>query len=556
MKKKLFLILLTIFMIVLVSCNEDEPIQTEPSSEAETEAEAQSLTLVADGDAQYAVILPVESTGPMREAVNSFADKLSGLYGVKFEVKKNKNLAGGKRLLMVGVPEDDSYTEYFADVPYGEYAVKITDDGNIVVAAWSIDAIGNACTKLFLKLQNAYGAGDTLGTINDEILIKGKDTALLDCAVPHFSLTKMPRIFHVSGVHGAYELLYKNTDVAEYDAYRKTLSDSGFECLQEYSKESNTFSVYRKDGVEVTVDYFGKTKEFAVIIDKPKYEAPFTPASITAVTVPKLIEPGLEYDGALKGMCYVLQASDGSFVIIDSGDSDPKFLGRLYEVLKENVTDGSKPHIRAWFVTHAHGDHMSGVADIASSKYAAMIKCDAVYSNMPYEGYQTAYDNSTYASRVSKLEKAAKTFGADYVTARTGQTYYFADIEITILGSVDDMFLTEFADLDETSIVMTASVAGKKILFTGDAGPSVIGQYIMKRYGAETLKSDICQAMSHGTNNSAFTDFYKAVDPDIYLWCANTEFYNKHTPNKYIQSDKSAEIVYSYNGKYTIMLDK
>jgi ribonuclease BN (tRNA processing enzyme) len=554
MKKKLFLILLMIFMIALTSCNEELTEVVPGSSEVETEAEDKALTLVSDGEAQYAVILPAESTGPMREAVNSFADKLSDLYGVKFEVKKNKNLAGGKRLLMVGVPEDDAYTEYFADVPYGEYAVKIADDGNIVVAAWSLDAIGNACTKLLFKLQSAYDKGDLLGAVCEDILLNGKDTTMLDCAIPHFSLKEMPRIFHVSGVHGAYELLYKNTGKEEYDAYCRTLADSGYGLAQGYNKESNSFSVFRKDGVEITVDYFGKTKELAVIVDKPKYESPLTPASVTATTVPKLIEPGLEYDGALKGMCYVLQASDGSFVIIDGGDSDPKFLDRLYEVLKENVPDGSKPHIRAWFVTHAHGDHMSGVADIASSKYATMIKCDAVYSNMPYEGYQTAYDNSTYANRVSKLEKAAKTFGADYVTARTGQHYYFADIAITVLGSVDDMFLTEYNDLDETSFVITANVAEKQMIFTGDAGPVVIGQYVMKRYGAQTLKSDICQAMSHGTNNSAFTDFYKAVDPDIYLWCANKEFYGKHTPNKYIQSDSSAKIVYSFDGKYVIEL--
>ena len=197
---------------------------------------------------------------------------------------------------------------------------------------------------------------------------------------------------------------------------------------------------------------------------------------------------------------------------------------------------------------------MSGVADMASSKYASLIECDAVYSNMPYEGYQTAYENSAYANRIAKLEKAASTYGADYVTARTGQTYYFADIEITVLCSVDDMFLTEYADLDETSLVMSASVSGKRIIFTGDSGPTEIELYVIKRYGAETLKSDICQAMSHGANNSSFTAFYKAVDPDIYLWCANREFYGKHTPNKYIQSDSSAEIVYSFDGKYVIEL--
>ena len=155
MKKKLFLFLL-MFIMMLSACNEEEAPETEQSLESETEAEAQSLTMVADGEAQYAVLLPAESTGPMREAVNSFADKLSDLYGVKFEVKKNKNLANGKKLIMVGVPEDNSYTEYYADVQYGEYAVKITADGNVVIAAWSLESINNSCTKFFLKLKNSY----------------------------------------------------------------------------------------------------------------------------------------------------------------------------------------------------------------------------------------------------------------------------------------------------------------------------------------------------------------------------------------------------------------
>lgn len=310
-----------------------------------------------------------------------------------------------------------------------------------------------------------------------------------------------------------------------------------------------------KNGTEITVDYWTATKELAILVDKPSYQSPLKAESFTATTTPVVIEPGLEYAGALKGMCYVIQASDGSFIIIDSGDSDPKFLDRLYSVLTERIAVGSKPHIRAWFITHAHGDHMSGVVDIASSKYAPQIKCDAIYSNMPHESYQTAYDKSTYAGRISKLEKAAKTLGADYVTARTGQTYYFADLEVQMLGSVDDMFLTEYNDLDETSLVFTVKTASKKMIFTGDAGPVVIGQYIMKRYTAATLKCDISQANSHGANNSAHTQFYKAVDPDIYLWPASIEFYNKHTPNKHIESDGSAKIVYSYNGIYTIELN-
>ncbi len=554
MKKRILPIIFLCLLLLLCSCEGDSAETTVGAESTEAPEIESVMTLVSDGAAQYAVILPEDSNGDMREAVNSFAGKLSDLYGVKFEVKKNKNLAEGKRLIMVGAQSDDTYASYYEDVTYRDYAVKLTDDGNVVVAAWSVDVIGDCCTKFYMKLKKTFDSGDALGTLSEDVLVSGADTSMLDANIPHFSLTRMPRIYNISGARGAYELCFKNSEIADMSAYLEKLAANGFELIQKKENADASFAVMKKEGVEITVDFWTKTRELAVLIDKPAYEAPLKAEKITAITTPSVTEPGLEYEGALKGMCYVIKASDGSFVIVDGGDSDPKFLDRLYSVLAEQTADGAKPHIRAWFITHLHGDHMSGFSDIASSKYASMIECDAVYHNIPFESYQTAYDKSAYASRVSKLEKAAKILGADYVTARTGQTYYFADLEVTVLGSVDDMFLTDFNDLDETSLVFTVSVGSDRMIFTGDAGGVVIGQYIMKRYTAESLKSSICQAMSHGTNNSVYTDFYKAVDPEIYLWCANREFYGKHTPNKYIESDSSAKIVYSFDGKHVIEL--
>ncbi|MBQ8258546.1 MAG: MBL fold metallo-hydrolase [Clostridia bacterium] len=552
-KRKILFILLFCLTLIFTACEGGE---AETSAPSETDAPVQTLpTLVENGEAAYAIVLPERSNGDIRNAANSFADKLGDIYGVKFEVKKNSKLAEGKKLIMIGAQAEDEYSSYYADVPYREYAMKLTDDGNIVIAAWSVDAIGDCCSKFIMRLKKSFDSGDTAGTITDEVLVKGVDSAIIEAEVPHFSLNRMPLIYHIAGARGAYGLCFKDSTADDWNSYVTKLTDEGFSLIQKNENTDASFAVLGKNGTEITVDYWTATKELAILVDKPSYQSPLKAENVTATTTPVVIEPGLEYAGALKGMCYVIQASDGSFIIIDSGDSDPKFLDRLYSVLTERVAAGSKPHIRAWFITHAHGDHMSGVVDIAASKYASLIECDAVYTNMPHESYQTAYDKSTYASRISKLEKAAKTLGADYVIARTGQTYYFADLEVQMLCTVDDMFMTEYNDLDETSLVFTVKTASKKLIFTGDAGPIVIGQYVMKRYTAATLKCDISQANSHGANNSAHTQFYKAVDPDIYLWPASIEFYNKHTPNKHIQSDSTAKIVYSYNGLYTIELN-
>lgn len=551
--RKILFILLFCLTLIFTACEGGE---AETSAPSETDAPVQTLpTLVENGEAAYAIVLPERSNGNIRNAANSFADKLGDIYGVKFEVKKNSKLAEGKKLLMIGAQAEAEYSSYFADVPYREYAMKLTDDGNIVIAAWSVDAIGDCCSKFIMRLKKSFESGDTAGKITDEVLVKGVDSAIMEAEVPHFSLNRMPAIYHIAGARGAYGLCFKDSTADDWNSYVTKLTDAGFSLIQKNENTDASFAVLGKNGTEITVDYWTATKELAILVDKPSYQSPLKAENVTATTTPVIIEPGLEYAGALKGTCYVIQASDGSFIIIDSGDSDPKFLDRLYSVLTERTAAGSKPHIRAWFITHAHGDHMSGVVDIAASKYASLIECDALYTNMPHESYQTAYDKSTYASRISKLEKAAKTLGADYVVARTGQTYYFADLEVQMLCTVDDMFMTEYNDLDETSLVFTVKTPNKKLIFTGDAGPVVIGQYVMKRYTAATLKCDISQATSHGANNSAHTPFYKAVDPDVYLWSANIEFYNKHTPNKYIEGDSTAKIVYSYNGLYTIELN-
>lgn len=552
-KRRFILLLLFSLILIFTACEEGWAETTVPSETDVPTADILPM-LVENGESAYAIVLPERSNGDIRNAANSFADKLGDIYGVKFEVKKNSKLAEGKKLILIGAQAEAEFSSYYADVPYREYAMKLTEDGNIVIAAWSVDAIGDCCSKFIMRLKKSFESGDTAGKITEDVLVKGVDSSIIEAEVPHFSLNRMPTIYHIAGARGAYELCFKDSSADDWNAYITKLTGEGFSLIQKNENTDASFAVFGKDGTEITVDYWTATKELAILIDKPSYQTPLKAESFTATTTPVVIEPGLEYAGALKGMCYVIQASDGSFIIVDSGDSDPKFLDRLYSVLTERIAAGSKPHIRAWFVTHAHGDHMSGVVDIASSKYASQIKCDAIYSNMPHESYQTAYDKSTYAGRISKLEKAAKTLGADYVTARTGQTYYFADLEVQMLGNVDDMFLTEYNDLDETSLVFTVKTANKKMIFTGDAGPVVIGQYIMKRYTAATLKCAISQANSHGANNSAHTQFYKAVDPDIYLWPASIEFYNKHTPNKHIESDSSAKIVYSYNGIYTIEL--
>lgn len=544
------LILIIISVLLTVSC-EKQP-DTTPIPPADTSAQesaASPQTLVKDGAANYAIVLPAASNGPIRTAANNLCSDLGKLFGVKFTVKSNHaSTDDSQRKILIGAGAGNRQT-----LAYHQYSVTLSPQGDIVISAWTGEAISTACGKLMMKIKAAVKDGDSLGTVNEGLCFDGIDTGIMQTDLPVLLSDKTPLIYHVQGARGAFELYFNScTDDHRAECAQK-LTAVGYSLLQSRELTDACFEVYQKNGLQVTVSFWHATGELIVLADKPSYTTPLSAETVSSTTSPKLISVGQEYPGALKGMCYILQASDGSFVIIDSGEGEDAFLDRIYELMTSNLPEGARPHIRAWFITHQHGDHTGGIINFASSKYASRVDCDAIYSNMPYEKYQTAYDN--YENRYANITKAAERLGADFVIARTGQTYYFGDLEVLIVGSVDDMALTDFNDLDETSLWIKVSTPGKKLIFCGDAGGLYVTKYLLKRYTAATLKCDICQAASHGTNNAAYKDYYKLADPDVYLWPANLEFYNKHAPNSYVQGDTSAKILYAFKGTETVELN-
>ena len=534
----------------LLSCQKASGDGTETS--ADTSAQdvvTPPLTLIKDGAANYAVILPESSNGPIRTAANTLCNDLDKLFGVKFALKSNSaSLDASQRKIFIGVSKYNEQT-----LPYHEYNVTLSPEGDILISAWTSEAISTACSKLMMKIKDVVKDGDIQCTVTQNLCFSGVDTSILQTDLPILFDSRMPLIYHVQGARGAFELYFTGCSNDDRTTYSQKLTSQGYSLLQKREMTDACFSVYQKDGIQVTISFWPNTGELIILADKPGYSTPLSKTEVSSITKPKLISVGQEYENALKGMCYILQASDGSFVIIDSGEGEDALLDRIYDIMTSNLPEGARPHIRAWFITHQHADHTGGVVSFATSKYASRVDCDAVYSNMPYAKYQSAYDN--YENRYGKISTAAKQMGADFVIARTGQTYYFGDLEILITGSVDDMVLTDYNDLDETSLWINVNTSGKKLIFCGDSGSLYVSKYLLKRYTAATLKCDICQAASHGTNNTAYKDYYKLADADIYLWPANLEFYNKHTPNAYIQSITSAKILYAFNGTETVELN-
>lgn len=115
----------------------------------------------------------------------------------------------------------------------------------------------------------------------------------------------------------------------------------------------------------------------------------------------------------------------------------------------------------------------------------------------------------------------------------TGQVYRFAGCDMEILYCMSDFIPQviglERSDADKSAVdgnlqnmTMRFSVAGQKILVTGDASKYNVDE-MCDRYG-EYLKSDIMTVPHHGWNENRYrarngtVEFYRFVDPVYVMW--------------------------------------
>ena len=84
--------------------------------------------------------------------------------------------------------------------------------------------------------------------------------------------------------------------------------------------------------------------------------------SYTALTSPKLIMIGRRFsntsmylgvDSGAGLMCFVIQLSDGRFIVIDGGVATDAFAQAIYASLLNNAPDKDKIIIAAWIMTHS-----------------------------------------------------------------------------------------------------------------------------------------------------------------------------------------------------------
>ena len=227
----------------------------------------------------------------------------------------------------------------------------------------------------------------------------------------------------------------------------------------------------------------------------------------------------------INGMGYVIRLADGSFIVYDGGYRERA--SELWDTLTTLNGGEEGIVIRAWLLTHAHGDHTYCFYAF-SELYANKVTLERVLvAPTSLSDWKMDLNNGRLESATNKFKNA------EILYVHTGMVFNFCDVKMEILCTVDDIYFDGSSDDHNNSSIVSRvyKEGGKSVIFLGDAGDDVSTRLI-PMYG-EYLKSDICQAAHHGVED--FTvEAYRLIRAAIWFYPCNTSLYN--------QTNRDAEV--------------
>ena len=364
--------------------------------------------------------------------------------------------------------------------------------------------------------------------------------------------------------YDALQYLYTGIGV-NYGAfldYRSALLGAGYMLVTEHNVEGSYFftakSVLKNVMIHVAFDAFSHASEPHNIDDathRTEYpyleyapclrivvapldgaylpdEALFYPQAYTKVTQSSITT----VNGGVT--CYVILLEDGSFLVIDGGANTVEAkenlwgtLSALYQSVWGVEPSAANPvHIRAWYLTHSHGDHYGAFYNLlAERRGIGDIEVEYFFANVPDKSAVTVTDDIPWASNnLANIEE----FGLRYQRVWTGQVFYFVNVKIEVLMTYADHAPRRIDNTNDTNTVTRLTfnedvngVVAKNLLVLGDSC-LYQSRYLCAMYGAY-LKSDMVQLAHHG-NIGCEIALYQITAPAVIWYPHGSGAYNKY----------------------------
>jgi hypothetical protein len=203
------------------------------------------------------------------------------------------------------------------------------------------------------------------------------------------------------------------------------------------------------------------------------------------------------------GSSFIIQLKNGNYILNDGGRIQD--LPYLFDYLEEHSPEGRKPIVEAWFISHAHPDHVGCLkAALEEPRYRERVYVEGFYFNEPSALF---CEQTKETAGVAEFKKACGLFRttegllSPICCPQMGQRYYFDDITVDVIFTQDACPLAdmEYAEFNDTSTWLLYTIENQRFLIPGDADVITIDK-VMKSYDKTFFDLDILAAFHHGIN--------------------------------------------------------
>jgi hypothetical protein len=313
---------------------------------------------------------------------------------------------------------------------------------------------------------------------------------------------------------------YNGKTAADFRGVCAHYEKQGYTIYSEADMGGNPSATFVSDSAMAHIYHHPHNGELNVVVSDTAGATlpPATPAVTDGTTVCSITQ--VKDTQNFIGMCYVIQLTDGSFIIYDGSYNNQTSI--VLKVLQDLHKGEGKPLVRAWLLTHSHNDHypvFERVATKAALRNRIQLEHiivaplnDDVYGN--HEG-ENAYLSSKF------WEDAANFADAKVVFAHTGMVFRFCNLTMEVLFSPESYYKTtnEVGNMNDTSLITRLYDESYSALFLGDTSTKAVPVYL-EAYG-DYLKSDVCQMSHHGVEADYILELYDTVKPQIMFYPAS-----------------------------------
>lgn len=482
------------------------------------------ITLKNKTDDRLFIIYPAALSSHEFEQAEIIFNRIWALTGVHPVLTRDDNISDDVPAILVGKTNFPESRKVLNNMNYGEGEIRVVGN-RLVITSW----IDSLLPQLVSYVTDSM-AVDENGKLTAQLTSrKIKDTCYLNL----LTCFDGGKLIAYRGCGDQCDMVViSDTNEEMFLRYLDKLEVSGFKLEWKRKISGNIFACFKNAKAAIHVYYTPFNNFTRILIEPVSNLYVQSDQNFTRLLETKLTFMGrrfsntsryLDKDSGAGQMSYVLQLSDGSFIVIDGGLATDAFADGIWDAMCAQAPDRNNITIASWIITHSHCDHIGGFVKFAG-KYAEHVKLERVIFNFPAPQDAEAF-REAWNIRITKETLYNYYPDAVFSKVHTGDKLRIRDAEIEVLYTHED-FIIQYISLlntkiyNEASLVMKVTLADSVIMFMADAQDGA-NNIICSMYGNQ-LKSDILQVCHHGGVGGTIP-LYEAIDPEVAIFSTSDE---------------------------------